>query len=168
MPDFRRHITSQAAILATFMRHYPKPLKKYDLEKECGLARETVRDWVPTMVRYGWIQGTAAGKSNAGKNMIDYTLTECGCFQAACLNPIMQSRIKRLLGSKYGRFEEVRTTTPWRRAKDYFERSLPTITKILETGTAQPGFYYCLELTTDKNGKIHLGKRSKVGILPTS
>jgi len=168
MPGFRRHTTSQAAILATFMRHYPKPLKKYDLEKECGLARETVREWVPKMVRYEWIEGTAVGKSNAGKNMIDYTLTDRGCFQAACLNPTLQSRIKRLLGSKYGKFEEVRETTPRRRAKAYFERWLPTITKIVETGTAQPGFYYCLELTTDKNGTIRLGKRSKVGLLPTT
>ncbi|HXX72287.1 MAG TPA: hypothetical protein VEI80_01220 [Candidatus Acidoferrales bacterium] len=162
-----RHSRAPAAILRIFMVHYPRALKKYDLEKQSGLARETVRSWLPSMENWGWVQAQPAGKSNAGKNMINYSLTELGWFQGSCLNPNLRGRAKRLLGSRYRQFEDTRTIAPRRRMKDYLEAWLPTITRAMETGTAQPGFYYCLELTTDKNGKIHLGKRSKVGILPT-
>ena len=162
-----RHTHAPATILTAFMRRYPRALKKYDLEKETGLARETVRDWIPRMERYEWIQATTAGKSNAGKTMTNYTLTELGCFQASCLNPTLRPRIKLLLGSKYGESEKLRETSKRGRAKQFLESWLPTLTKALETGTAQPGFYYCLEITTDKDGKVRLGKRSKVGILPT-
>jgi hypothetical protein len=145
------------------MRRYPRALKKYDLEKRCGLARVTVRGWVPRMERYGWIKGRQVGKSNAGKRMVDYVLTERGCFQAALLNPNLRPRIKRLLGDSYTKMEDA----TGRRPKEYFERWLPTIKQVLQTGKAEPGFYYCLELTADKDGKIHLGKRCKVGIRPT-
>ncbi len=161
-----RHTRAPAAILTTFMDRYPRPMKKYDLERRCGLARETIRTWIPTMERYGWIQAHAAGKSNAGKKMINYTLTERGCFQASCLNSALRPRVKRLLGSSYRELEEARAAAGRRRPREYFERWLPTITQALQSGTAQPGFYYLLELTTDKDGKIHLGKRSKVGLRP--
>jgi len=162
-----RHSRAPAAILRVFVIHYPTALKKYVLEKQSGLARETVRSWLPTMEKWGWIQAEAAGKSNAGKKMIDYNLTETGCFQASRLNPTLRPRMKRMLGSRYRQIENARTIATRRRMKYYLEAWLSTITEALETGTAQPGFYYCLELTTDKNGKVHLGKRSKVGILPT-
>ena len=148
------------------MERYPTPLKKYDLEKVSGLARETVRDWLPRMERYGWVQGRAAGKSNAGKQMVNYTLTKRGCFQASCLNPTLQPRVRRLLGSEYREIEDAKAKATHRRIKQYFEQWLPTITRAFETGTAQPSFYYCLELTTDRNGKVHLGKRTKVGYTP--
>ena len=149
------------------MELYPRALKKYDLEKRCGLARETVRDWFPRMQRYRWVIGRAAGKSNAGKSMIEYTLTDLGCFQAACLNPTLRPRVKRLLGTNYREIEEARAARGGRLMKNYFESWLPTITRAIITGKEQPGFYYCLELIADKNGKLHLGKRSKVGIVPS-
>ena len=146
------------------MQRYPKALKKYDLEKRCGLARETVRSWIPRMERHGWISGRVAGRSNAHKTMVEYTLTESGCFQAGCLNSTLRPRVKRLLGSSYREIEEGRAMAPRSRTKDYFERWLPTIKQVLESGTAQPGFYYCLELIADRDGKITLGNRTKAGI----
>lgn len=163
-----RHTRAPAVILTAFMQRYPRPLKKYDLEKGSGLARETIRDWIPRMQRYGWIQGHAAGKSNAGKKMVEYTLNDSGWFQAGCLNPATRQRVKRMLGRNYRQFEEARVAVGRRRQREYFERWLPTITQAIQSGTAQPGFYYCLELTADKDGRIHFGKRSKVGILPLS
>ncbi len=163
-----RHTRAPAAILTAFMQRYPRPLKKYDLEKGCGLARETIRDWIPRMERYGWIQGHAAGRSNAGKKMVVYTLNDSGCFQAGCLNPALRPRVNQMLGGSHRELEEARTVAGRRRPKEYFERWLPTITQAIQSGTAQPGFYYCLELTADKDGRIHLGKRSKVGIRPLS
>jgi len=131
------------------------------------LARETIRNWIPRMERYEWILSQPAGKSNAGKQMVNYTLTKKGCFQAACLNPALRQCVRRILGDSYREIEEARASATKKRARDYFERWLPTIRQVLESGTAQPGFYYCLELTTDKAGKVHLGK-CKVGIVQPS
>ena len=161
-----RHTTAPAVILSAFIERYPRPLKKYDLEKRCNLARETVRSWVPRMERYGWVNSRTAGTSNAGKKMMEYTLTERGLFQAGCLNPPLRSRVKRLLGGKYGEIEEKGTSARRKRMSDHLERWLPTLREIIQTGTAQPGFYYCLELTADKNGRVQLGRRTKVGLLP--
>jgi len=164
MSTATRHTTPQAAILTYFMHRHPMPLKKYDLEKGCGLARETIREWIPRMERYGWIHGNAAGNSNAGKRMVEYALTDRGRFQAACLNPTLRPRVKRMLGSTYREIEDARDRGRRERMSNYHERWLPTIREFIQKGTAPPGFYYCLELTTDKDGKIDLGKRSKVGI----
>ena len=161
-----RHTTPPAAILTYFMKRHPRPLKKYDLEKGCGLARETIRDWIPRMEGYGWIQGRPAGKSNAGKRMVEYTLTDRGRFQAACLNPTLRPRVKLMLGGTYREIEESKGRARRERMSNFLERWLPTIRQLIQNGTAQPGFYYCLELTTDKNGKIDLSKKSKVGIRP--
>jgi hypothetical protein len=146
------------------MERYPKPLKKYDLERTCGLARETIRAWIPRMERYEWIRGREVGKSNAGKKMVEYALTERGIFQASCLNPTLRPRAKRLLGTNYREMEEARTRFRRKRMSDYLEQWLPILRQFIQSGTAQPGFYYCLELIADKEGKIQLGNRSKVGI----
>ena len=98
--------------------------------------------------------------------MFDYTLTERGLFQASCLNPTLRDRVRLLLGSNYREIEQAGVNASKRRLKEYFESWLPTVTQAIETGRAQPGFYYYLELTTDKEGKIRLGKRSKVGLRP--